>query len=404
MSTPPSPAREPLARSRRLLAFAVLVLATVLGFAATDLVLPAIPLLPRALDGTPAQAQHVLAAFGAGLAVGLLVFGELGARGAQRPLLAGALLLFALSSWAAGRAETMPALIALRFVQGVSAAAGAAFAPGVVRRLFEPAQAVRAIGLQGSIESLMPALAPIAGAWLLAAFSWRASFLVLAVAAAAVALAVPLMPASAFPPPQPGRGGGYLRLLRNREVSRHGLAQAFSLAGLLVIVFGAPAVMVSVWGGPLSDFIRMQVLGVSSFIAAVQLSHRLVRRFGEERVILLGSLVSAAGCVAILVYALARGTSAAAVAALFVVVNGGFGLRGPAGFLRAIAAAGGDDSRAAALVILAVLLSTAGGTALVAPWITLGLAPVAAMAALLSVGSVAVLIGLRLQEAPAIAR
>jgi MFS family permease len=344
-------------RTQRLVAFGVVVLSTILGFAATDLVLPAV-----------------------------------------------ALLLFALTSWAAGRAETMQMLIALRFVQGVTAAAGAAFAPGIIRRLFDHARAVRAIGLQGSIESLMPALAPIAGAWLLSAFSWRASFIVLAAAATVVALAVPLMPAGVFPPPDPHRGGSYLRLLRNREVSRHGLSQAFSLAGLLVIVFAAPAVMVSVWGGPLSDFIRMQVVGVATFIAAVQMSHRPGHRFGEERVILGGSLVSAAGCVAILGYALAGGTSAAVVTALWVAVNGGFGLRGPAGFLRAIVAAGGDDSRAAALVILAILSSTALGTVVVAPWITLGLVPVAAVASALSLGSVAVLIGLRLHEAPAIAR
>ena len=146
----------------------------------------------------------------------------------------------------------------------------------------------------------------------------------------------------------------------------------------------------------------MQVVGVATFIAAVQLSHRLGRRFGEERVILGGSLVSAAGCVAILVYAGFGGTSAAIVTALWVAVNGGFGLRGPAGFLRAIVAAGGDDSRAAALVILAVLLSTAAGTVAVAPWITLGLVPVAAVASALSLGSVAVLIGLRIREGPTI--
>ena len=393
---------EPVTRPQRLLAFGVLVLATVLGLAATDLVLPAVPMLPGALDGTAAQAQHVLAAFVAGFACGLLLFGELGARRAQRPLLAATLLLFALSSWAAGRAETMPSLIALRFVQGVTAAAGAAFGPGIIRRLFEPAQAVRAIGLQGSIESLMPALAPIAGAWLLSVSSWRASFLVVAVGAIVVALAVPLMPLRAFPPPDLRQDGSYLRLLRNREVSRHGLSQAFSLAGLLVIVLGAPAVMVSVWGGPLSDFIRMQVVGVATFIAAVQLSHRLGRRFGEERVILGGSLVSAAGCVAILAYALLGGTSAAVVTGIWIAVNGGFGLRGPAGFLRAIVAAGGDDSRAAALVILAILLSTALGTVVVAPWITLGLAPVAAVASALSLGSVTVLIALRVREAPTI--
>ncbi|TFZ07178.1 MFS transporter [Ramlibacter henchirensis] len=394
------PAFPPLQRN---VAFIAIVLATILNFAATDLVLPAIPMLPHALAGTPEEAQHVLAAYVAGFAGGLLLFGELGARHAQQPLLAASLLLFALLSWSAGRAETMPALIALRFVQGVTAAAGAAFAPGILRRIFSPQQAVRAIGLQGSIESLMPALAPIAGAWLLTAYSWRASFVVLAAASALVAFVVALMPSRAFPPPASGASGGYLQLLRNREVSRHGFSQAFSLAGLLVIVLGAPAVMVSVWGGPLGDFIRMQVVGVATFIAAVQLSHRLSRRYGDEAVILGGSLVSAAGCVAVFLYALAGGRSAAVVTVIWIAVNGGFGLRGPAGFLRAIVAAGGDDSRAAAMVILAILLSTAAGTVVVAPWITSGLAPVAGVASALSLGSVLVLVGLRRQQEPPLA-
>jgi MFS transporter, DHA1 family, multidrug resistance protein len=112
------PAFPPLQRN---VAFVAIVLATILNFAATDLVLPAIPQLPQALAGTPQEAQHVLAAYVAGFAGGLLLFGELGARHAQRPLLAASLLLFALLSWSAGRAETMPALIALRFVQGVTA-------------------------------------------------------------------------------------------------------------------------------------------------------------------------------------------------------------------------------------------------------------------------------------------
>ncbi|AEG91719.1 MFS transporter [Ramlibacter tataouinensis] len=365
-----------------------------LGFAATDLVLPAIPDLPAALQGTPAQAQHVLAAFAAGFAAGLLLFGELAARWSQRAVLGVALLLLAACSLAAAAADSLPRLVALRFVQGTAASAAAALAPGIIRTVFDERQALRAIGLQGSIESLVPALAPIAGAWLLAAGSWRTSFLVLGVLALATAVPVALLPGQAFPPAGAARHGGYLRLLRRRELVRHGLGQAFTLGGLLILVFGAPAVLVGAWGGPLSDFIRLQILGVASFIAAVQLSGPLCRRHGVEAVVLAGSLLSAAGCCALLAYALAGGRDALAVALLFIPVNLGLGLRGPPGFLLAIVAAQGDDSRAAALVVLATLLTTALGTVAVAPWIARGLVPLAAVAAAISLASVAVLRGL----------
>jgi len=66
----------PDARDRRL-AFALIVAGTVIGIAGTDLVLPAVPGMPAALGGDLPRAQLVLAAFVAGAACGLMLFGSL---------------------------------------------------------------------------------------------------------------------------------------------------------------------------------------------------------------------------------------------------------------------------------------------------------------------------------------
>lgn len=300
-----------------VLAFVLITCATVLGFAATDLVLPAIPGLPAALGGTPEQAQYVLAAYAAGVAVGLLGFGELGARGSQRPLLA--------------------------------------------------------------------------GVWLLSRFSWQASFAVIGGLALLLGIVFTAVPAGVFPPRGRARTGSYLSLLRERRFLRFGLSQAFTLGALLVIVMGAPAVIVGSLQGSLSHFIAMQVMGVASFIVAANTSGRLAERFGAERLVMAGSLLSAGGACAILVYALAGGADPRVLAVCFVPVNLGLGLRGPTGFMLAIVAAGGDDARGAALVILAILLTAALGTAGVAPWIAQGLLPLAATAAAISLAAVLVL-------------
>ena len=89
-------------------AFVLVASATVLGIAGTDLVLPAVPSLPAVLGGSPTQAQLVLAAFVAGTALGLLLFGELGAHFDQRWLLAGSLAAYGLVSAAAGLAPWLP--------------------------------------------------------------------------------------------------------------------------------------------------------------------------------------------------------------------------------------------------------------------------------------------------------
>lgn len=351
----------------------LLLAGTLLGMAGTDLVLPAVPSLAAALDGTATQAQLVLAAYAAGAALGLLVFGELGSRVDQRSLLPASLFLFAVCSALAGESRSLDVLIPLRFLQGASGAASAVYAPGFIRAVFKEASAVRAIGLLGSIESLVPALAPIAGAWLLAHHDWRMSFRLTAVLALAVGALLLLFRSTLPPLRSASRPGGYLALLRDAVFLRYALSQAFSLGGLLVFVFGAPAVITASLDGNIRDFIVMQVTGIAFFILGANLSSRAASHFGAERIITFGTALFAAGMLAMLVYALAGGRDVDALPWLFIPINLGFGFRGPPGFYRALQAAHGDDARAAALIILAVLLTAAVGTAALAPFIGGGL-------------------------------
>ena len=77
----------------------------------------------------------------------------------------------------------------------------------------------------------------------------------------------------------------------------------------------------------------------------------------------------------------------------------GLGLRGPPGFFRAILASDGDDARGAALVILFILGTTAVGTAIAAPYVTAGLAPLAGVGAGVSCLSVVLLLVLHKLDA-----
>ena len=378
------------ASARPRLALALVVAATLLGLMGTDLVLPAVPSLPETLGGDPAEAQLVLAAYVGGTSVGLIAFGALGDRFATRTLVAASLLLTGLASFACAAASGIWALIGLRTLQGAAAAGPAVFAPAIVRAMFEERRAVRALGALGSIESMAPALAPILGVWLLDLGGWPLSFELiggLALALAALSLTVPLIPQTSR-----RERGSYARLLGDPVYVRYALSQAFVLGGLLVFVFGAPAVLVRRFGGTLTDFIVMQVSGIAAFILAANFAGALAARFGAERMILTGTLLATAGAAATLGYALAGGASALAVTALFVPVGAGLGLRGPPGFYCAVIASRGDDARGSALVILAIMAATAGGTAIVAPFIERGLVPLAAAALVLQLAALACLL------------
>ncbi len=375
---------------RRFL-FAIIVAGTIVGLSGTDLVLPAVPGLPDYIDGNLTQAQLVLASFTGGTALGLLVFGELGARFNQKNLLVIALAGYGLLSLAAAMSRTIPDLVLLRFFQGWFAAAPAVFAPGMVRALFKERQALRALGLMGSIESLVPALAPVLGAWLLTFFDWRISFFVTAVLAALLSLlwaATPNIPATSNRLAEEG----YLSLLRSPVFLRYSLSQACTLGGLLVFVFGTPTVMTVAMGGTMSDFVTMQIIGISLFILASNTAHHIVDRLGSEQTIYAGSALAAFGSVAIIIYSLINDDHEAVwLWFLFAFVNLGLGVRGPPGFYLAVVASGDNHSRGAALVMLMIFMTTALGTAALAPFIARGLVPLAITAGVISVTSLIVL-------------
>lgn len=384
---------------QRSLLFSLIVAGTVIGLAGTDLVLPAIPGLPDVLDGNLAEAQLVLAAFTAGTAVGLLVFGELGARLNQKRLLIIALLGYALFSGLATISTTINELSLVRLLQGFMAAAPAVFAPGMIRVLFDDRQALRALGLMGSIESVVPALAPVAGAWLLVQFGWVSSFYI--TSALALTMALAWLPATMPASTQVRNAGSYVALMKNVVFQRYALSQACALGALLIFVFGAPTVMTVAMGGTLTDFITMQIIGISLFIITTNLVHRIVDKLGNETTILLGTSLTAVGCIAILVYASLWQPQPEMIWFLFAFVNVGIGLRGPPGFYLAILASGDDDARGAALVMLSVFLTVAGGTALLAPFIALGLVPLAGVASVVGSLGVILLLNLpRLEQKP----
>jgi len=359
--------------TRPQLVFLLLACATALGLAGTDLVLPAVPTLPRELGGGIASAQLVIAAFVAGTAVGLLLFGAIGTRFGRCVPVCIALGTYAALSLFAGFSKDIQFLIGLRFLEGTAASAPAVFAPPVLRALFSEAGATRALGILGSVESVVPALAPVLGAQLIAVWGWRSPFFTIAGLTAGVAAAIALNGHSFPQTPTRDARGSYGVLLRSPVFLRYSLSQASVLGGLLLFVFGAPTAIVTVMHGTISDFVWMQIAGISCFVLAATATGHLVRAFGAERLIWIGTLLAAGGAVVITLYAALGGSTPGALIALFIPMNLGLGLRGPPGFFRAILAGSGDDERAASLTVLAVMAVAASSTAALAPFLGRGL-------------------------------
>jgi MFS transporter, DHA1 family, multidrug resistance protein len=370
--------------------FLLVVGSTVIAIAGTDLVLPAIPRLPATLGGNLAVSQMVLASFTAGSAVGLLMFGELGARFDARWILAGSLTAYAIASLLCASSATLTGLVVLRFAQGLASSGAAVFAPAFLRGMYGDTGAISALGALGSIESLVPAFAPLLGVWLLGLGGWRASFQLLAFLAFLVAAIVALRRRHLSVLTSVRAAGGYARLLYDRTFLRYAVSHSCTLGALLVFVFGSPTVITTALAGTLADFIVMQCSGIACFVVTSNLSAHLVRRFGAESMIWWGTSAAAVAGTVMSIYAVAGGRNVRVVTAIFLLLNIGLAIRGPAGFHRAIVASG-DDTRGAALTAMAILLTVSAGTAFVAPFIVFGLPPLALGATVLALAGVTVL-------------
>ncbi|MBL4837184.1 MAG: MFS transporter [Kordiimonadaceae bacterium] len=234
---------------------------------------------------------------------------------------------------------------------------------------------MRAISAMGSIEALVPGLAPIMGLWLYSAYGWESTFTITAILVSIVCVIVILRPKlipSVGTKKQTGQGS-YLALLKNTTYIRYAMGHALTVGGLIAFVFTAPAVIIETMGGTIEDFILMQMVGVATFFVAANTTGSLVKKWGAETIIMLGTLVCVGATLILIAYALWGPNKPQHLVAMFWVLNTGVGLRAGPCFVSALKAAVDDDDRASALMILSITAIIALATAALAPLISLGL-------------------------------
>jgi MFS family permease len=162
---------------------------------------PAITALQAALGLSLLQAGFLLSTVQvAGMTAGV-AFGALAdALGFKRSMLLG-LGLLALASAAGGLAQDVSSLLLLRAVEGCGFLLVVLPGPGLIRRLVEPQQLSRMLGLWGTYMPFGAALALLIGPVWIGAFGWRAWWWVLGTLSLAMALwlarAVPAGPPAA---------------------------------------------------------------------------------------------------------------------------------------------------------------------------------------------------------------
>jgi EmrB/QacA subfamily drug resistance transporter len=169
-----------LTTRRRLLVLMTVCLAAFAINLDTTIVNVALPDLGRQLGATTRDLQWIVDGYNLSFAALVLIAGSLGDRFGRRPALLVGLAGFAISSGIGAAMTSAPALVAVRFVMGASAAVIFPTTLSIITNAFpDRRERAKAIGVWGAVTGIGVAVGPITGGLLLAHFGWPSVFLAL---------------------------------------------------------------------------------------------------------------------------------------------------------------------------------------------------------------------------------
>jgi len=158
------------------LALASTVLGSSMAFIDGSIVNVALPSIQSELGASVAAIQWVINAYLLFLGSLVLVGGSMGDLLGRRTVFIAGIGLFTLASAACGLAPGSGALIAARAVQGIGAALLVPSSLAIIGAVFNDDERGRAIGTWAGAGAITSAVGPVAGGWLVDAFSWRVIF------------------------------------------------------------------------------------------------------------------------------------------------------------------------------------------------------------------------------------
>jgi DHA1 family bicyclomycin/chloramphenicol resistance-like MFS transporter len=264
---------------------------TAMGPLAMDMYLPALPTIAREFSTDVANVQVSLTMYFAGIAVGQAFYGPLSDAVGRKPALYFGLLVFIASSIGCAWAESVPALVAFRFLQALGGCAPIVIPRAVVRDHFDQLESIRMLSVLMLVFGLGPILAPLVGGQLLVNFGWRSVFWLLASYAIVwLVVVIAFLPESLPAARRRRQPIGevlvvYGRLLRDRTYIGYVLSGALIFAGLLSYISGSPFVFIELFHVPperYGIFFGINAIGIMS---ASQFNRWLVTRVEVRRIV-----------------------------------------------------------------------------------------------------------------------
>src|ERR1700712_2214530 len=184
----------------------LLMLVAMTGVAPISLYLlvPALPALATRFGRDISVAQMTVSLYMVGIACSQIIMGPLSDRFGRRPVLLCGLGLMVAASAGCIFAETLPQLIAARFLQALGGASGMVVSRAIIRDLYSRDRISSMLSLVIAVMMIAQMLSPLTGGLLETAFGWRAIFYLITAASLTITGVIAFM----LPKPRRERAAG----------------------------------------------------------------------------------------------------------------------------------------------------------------------------------------------------
>jgi MFS transporter, DHA1 family, multidrug resistance protein len=343
----------------------LLALIAALSSLATQLLVPALPLMALDLRSGADDAQLVVSVYLVGVGMGQLLAGPFADRIGRKPVLLTGLAVYCLASLCAALAPSLPLLLTARLFQALGGAAGVVISRVLIGDLYASNDAAAKQAALMSVVLISPAFAPVIGGYLSELAGWRNLFGMLALAG----LMGAMLSFKLLPETRQRRSSAdnlslrasFARLAVNPKFLRPTLSIIGGTAALYMYLGTAPFLLADEYNlCPREVGLCLMLVAGTSILGTFMVAP-IERRSDAMR---LGSLLCFASALAMLVLALIDWTSLPSLLAPSVLLGLGAGMAGPSGVARIIAAEKGLEGTATSLSGAAQMLISAVATIL----------------------------------------
>ncbi len=302
------PAAQPLASARRPQLWVMIVLSALMGFGSisTDLYLPAVPVMAKALRTGHGTVEFTIGAYLIGFSLGQLIWGPIGDRYGRRTPVAFGLLLFVVASAGCALSGDAWQMIAWRIVQALGACSGVVLARAMVRDLYPGGRAAQMLSTLITIMAVAPLLGPLIGGQILRIAAWPAIFWSMAIFGLATLAA--LFTIDETLPENSRRTGplslafaSYLDVIRDRNVMLNAIVGGLFYVGIYAYISGTPFVFIEYYKVPAQIYGFLFGASIIGIMAMNMVNVRLVPRRGSRKLLQTGAIgAAAAGSVSLI--------------------------------------------------------------------------------------------------------